>query len=251
MSQSGKLARIFLVLLVIISLALASAAAILLQKEMKKSSKLDAKLSQALDQEKSAQSTLDTSKQEISRLNELLGQSEGRIAQMQESIATLENEKKTLADTLSDLKSRLDVVQKDNSASLKIVESLKGDLAQKKQQLEAATKEKEELVTKLGSLELKNKEPVRLDKIVVRPGGQPVVGLEAKIASVDKKFKFLIIDKGQKDGVNVGDVFTCLDKDRDIGQVEVEKVYDSLASARFLPNLETKNLKAGSRIVRK
>lgn len=251
MPQSGKLARLFLVLLVIVSLALASAAAYLLQQEMKKSASLNEKLTAVLSQQKSIQSTLDTSKQDLSRLNTLLSQSEEKVKQLHENITTLEDEKKTLAEDLIYLKTKLESVQKENSASLKLTENLKKEAQEKQQQLESISKEKEGLLAKLSSLELKTSQAVRLDKIVVRPQGGVLTGLEARVASIDKKFKFLIIDKGQKDSVTVGDVFVCFNKDKEIGQVEVEKVYESLSSARFLPNLDVKNLREGSKAVRR
>jgi predicted RNase H-like nuclease (RuvC/YqgF family) len=251
MLQTGKIARLILILLVIVSLLLASAATYLLQQEMKKSSDLNKRLTETLNSEKTIQSSLDNSRQELSRLNALVSGSDDKIKSLHADIATLEDEKKTLAENLAGLKVRFDNIQKENTANLKMVDTLKSQMQEKQKQLESAAKEKEELSAKLASLELKDKEPVRLEKIVVRPADKgTLTGMEAKVSSVNKKFRFVIIDRGQKDGVRVGDIFTCFAKDKDIGQIEVEKVYDSLSSARFLPNLQEKNIKEGLRVTR-
>ncbi len=250
MAMPGKLVRIILILLVIISLSLASVAAYLLQQEMQKNTALNNQLGETLKQNEALKASLESSRQELSRLSESSSQTEEKIKALNADILTLENEKRSLAEMISDFKNQLAKTQKENTESLKKIDDLKAKVEDNQKQLDAATKEKEQLSSKLKELELKTREGVRLDKIVVRPQGEGAK-LEGKISSLDKKFKFVLIDLGKNDGVEVGDVFTCLDNNKEIGEVKIEKVYETLSSANFLPNLSVKSLKAGSKVVKK
>lgn len=252
MPGSGKMLRFTLIILVIFSLVLASAAAYLLQQQMQKTTVLNDKLNEALKQEKTVQSFLDTSKQEISRLNSLLTQSQEQIKALDEKLASAESEKNSLADTISNVSKQLADSQGKAAEYLKNMEDLKAKLEGEKKQLEIVSKEKQDLAGQLDKLQQKGGEGVRLEKIVVTPGQTGTVSvLSAKVVSVDKKLKFLIIDAGVKDSVNPGDIFTCLNNDKEIGTVRVNKVYDSLSAADFMPGLSIKFLKEGLKVIRK
>ncbi|MEW6009427.1 MAG: hypothetical protein AB1629_07325 [Candidatus Omnitrophota bacterium] len=249
MAMPGKIVRIILILLVIISLSLASVAAYLLQQEMQKNTALNSQLSEALKQNDVLKSSLESSRQDISRLSKESREAEEKIKTLNSDILTLETEKKNLAEMILDLKTQLTQSQKASTEASKKIDELKVQVEANQKQLDEALKEKEKLSSKLKELELKTSEGVKLEKIVVKPrkGGEK---LEGKISSVNKKFKFVVINLGKNDGVEVGDIFTCIDNDKEIGQVSIEKVYETLSSANFSPNLQVKSLKEGLKVVR-
>jgi cell shape-determining protein MreC len=254
MAMSGKLLKVVLIILVFISLALASVAAFLLQQQIQKNTIVSARLNEVLNENKTISASLDGSRQEIARLNGTLSDSEAKLKSLNATITSLEDEKKALADTINSVKNDLNNAQSKNTQYSKSIDDLKSQIEQDKKQLETLKKEKDDLVTKISSLEQQNKETVKLERIVVTPGKTPGISqpLSGQIVSIDKKMKFLIIDLGEKDGVKVGDIFVCLNnKEKDIGQVKVEKIYESLSAADFLPNLKVDSLKEGARVIKK
>jgi hypothetical protein len=109
-------------------------------------------------------------------------------------------------------------------------------------ELESTKKAFEE---KVKSLEEKVQN-VELGKIVVSPDqkgaeAQPAaaVKLEGKISVVNKEYNFAVINLGNKDGVNVGDVFSVIHNNKNAGDLKVEKVHDNMSAAGFVtPDLK-------------
>lgn len=241
--------RVILIIIVALSLTLASTAFFLLQQQTHKCTELTSQLDQAFQREKLIQSSLDSSTQQVQRLNILVKESQDKIETSNSETSSLENKNKGLSQELSQLKKHLQVTNNQNVDFIKQIDDLKVKLKQKERRVDALNKEKEDLASKLE----KKRGFISLEKIVVGPQvpQELVQILEGKIVNVDKKFKFLIIDRGEKDYVNVGDVFSCFSLDKEIGDVKVEKVYETLSAANFLPNLQFRLLKKGLKVIRR
>ena len=99
---------------------------------------------------------------------------------------------------------------------------------------------------------------VQLEKIVVAPNPQeeaPVVSstvpLEGKVLVVNREYDFIVINLGQKDGVNLGDTFEVLRKDKSLGQAKVEEVRDTMSVATPGTKDMIKQIKEDDRVVRR
>ncbi|MBU2541019.1 MAG: hypothetical protein KJ593_03860 [Candidatus Omnitrophica bacterium] len=244
MSDSVNIFRVGLIIIVILLLILVSAAGFFLQQEIKKNTNLGEQLIKAQEQENLLKSSFENSDEKISRLNILIGESQEEIKSLTSKISVLENDNMRLSEELSSLKGHMHTTNNQNIEFLKKVDDLENELRRKEGELGIAVKEKEDLLAKLEVLEQK-RSSIDLEKIVVKPL------LEGKIVNIDRKYKFLIIDRGEQNNVEVGDIFICFLDDREIGQVKVEKVYESLSAANFLPDLQFQYLKQGAKVVRR
>lgn len=245
----AKLLRVLLIVILFISLALASVAAFLLQREMKKSYNFDDRLTQALKRQEVIQSSLETSNKDTERLNNLYSQSQKKIGELNSKISILENEKINLSNKLSNFREQFQSTSSQKEAFIIRIKELSSDLEQKDKELKIANKAKQRLFKKIEGLEKRQGGSIKLEKIVIGAAREDEA-LEGEIVSVDRKFKFLIIDHGQRQGVKIGDIFSCFYKDREIGRVKIEKVYESVSAANFLPNLQARFLKQGQRVLR-
>jgi hypothetical protein len=83
---------------------------------------------------------------------------------------------------------------------------------------------------------------VELGTIVVSPETAAVSGstkaptakLEGKVLVVNKDYNFIVINLGNKDGIAIGNIFSVLRNNKNIGEVKVEKVHESMAAAGFV-----------------
>lgn len=80
---------------------------------------------------------------------------------------------------------------------------------------------------------------VELKKIVVKPKDE----LEGKVLVVNNKFQFIVIDLGEKHGVNVGDDFVVYKDAQEVARVQVEAVYDAMSTASILSDSQPKSIK--------
>ncbi len=241
---SSAIFRGILITIVVLLLVLVSTAAFFLQGEIKKSANLSEQLIYTQKEQLIFKSSLEDSKEEVSRLNILITESHGQAKQLDSEISTLEEDNKRLNREISTLKENISFTNEKNIGLSKKIDDLETKFANKEKQLVSAVKEKEDLRVKLEDFK-KERGPINLEKIVVKPQ------LEGKIVNIDKRLKFLVIDRGIQDDVAVGDVFSCFLNGKEIGQVKVEKVYDSLSAANFLSNLKFKYVKEGAKVLRR
>ena len=101
-------------------------------------------------------------------------------------------------------------------------------------------------------LELREKQSVSLDKIVVNtnedsPAQKPV--MQGKILVVNKEYSFIVTDIGQDKNVQKGMKFDVMDGAKFLGQAEVDKVYDTMSSAAVLAGARINDMKKGNVIV--
>ncbi|MBL7084969.1 MAG: hypothetical protein ISS43_02535 [Candidatus Omnitrophica bacterium] len=140
----------------------------------------------------------------------ILASVEGKDAQLNQLEIDLTNEKKqrtSLADTLAQLRESYDSLEKELEEARANVENLK------------------ERITRFPA-----KTGVELKKIVVKPKKK----LSGKVLVVNTEFHFVVINLGKKDGISIGDEFAVYDGSKEIGRVQVEKVYDAMSTAAIL-----------------
>lgn len=160
------------------------------------------------------------------------------LADEKQAKEVLEAEIETVKkDTLS-LRSQLDsekrsrlVLTTEKSKLSDDLTKVKKDYDSLKMQLEQVKRVKDALEAKVS--DMLSKQQAQLEKIVVTPKD-----IEGKVMVVNKDFGFIVINLGEKDGIRVGTVFEVLRDNKQIGKVQVDKVYPSMSGATILP--ETK-----------
>lgn len=270
MSRRGNVITIILIGLIIITLALAGGGFYLLQKEKLRTMDLESKLEVLNRKQLAAESELSKSRSLISDLQVKLDESKNQIQGLssdlelqkrdnQESQAKMEQVKIDLAEQKQ---LRLDLEKKFNMAQDEIRKAMS--------QIRDLDSQKSVLDTKVKELEAKSQE-VELGKIVVSPetpAGEPkhyeapgfnaitekasqLSGLKGKVLVINKEYNFVVINLGNKDGVDVGDQFSVFHNDNYLGDVKVEKVHDSMAAAGFLTSGLKDKISENDKVVQK
>jgi len=170
---------------------------------------------------------------------------------------------------VSDLKAKL---AKEENISVKMSTKLikvSQEYNEIKAQLRQIRMAKEALENKILNMTRKqNTSGVQLDKIVVNSGQSPAPAvsfssvqpaaekpmfaplgpparLEGQVLVVNKEFAFVVVNLGQKDGINNADVLNVYRGQELLGQVQVERIYDTMSSAVILPKVTKTEIKEG------
>ena len=136
------------------------------------------------------------------------------------------------------------------------MDTLQVDYDRIKKEATRLTNEKINLEQKVAELQEKQ-QSVNLDKIVVSPDdsdsfnpkqvAKPI--MQGKILVVNKEYSFIVTDIGQDKDIQKGMKFDVMDGPKFLGQVEVDKVYDTMSSAAILPGGKINDMKKGNAIV--
>lgn len=260
----SKTFKIILILLVAASVVFAAIAVIGFmgkEREYMKRLVVEDKLAFTLKEKRTLEKDLETAKSAKE-------QSETKILKMEEK--------------LKDLSSEFDEVKQKNEIAVVELEVKKAELVKIKVDLDNEKKEKLSISKKLDSLqadydktkkealrlanekinlekdiqELQKKQYVDLDKIVVNsnegagaPGQVRKPAMQGKILVVNKEYSFVVTDVGQDKNVQKGMKFDVMDGQRFLGQVEIDKVYDTMSSATVLTGGKINDMKKGNVIV--
>jgi myosin heavy subunit len=268
MSNRAKAATLILFVLIIIAFSLAGGLYYLFQAEHAKYVSLHQDLEDTISKYKRAESELDNSKEKISnlilqikeasnKLEELNNELSQEKAAKQDALAradSLAAELEQLNTTKSDLEGKLNQAQEDTKKV--------------QDQLNELSSQKVELESKIKELESKT-QGVELGKIVVNPEGAssetkevpaepiseqvetPPLGKEGKVLVVNKDYNFVVLNLGSKDGIDIGNTFTVYNNNKDIGDVKVEKVHESMAAAGFVSSDMKDKVSEGDKVVQK
>lgn len=263
MSKTFKIALILLVIASVASAVIAVIGFMGKEREYMKRLVVEDKFALTLKEKRNLEKELETAKSAKE-------QTEAKIVKMEEKF-------KEISSQFDDMK------QKGESAALEL-EAKKTELAKVRVDLENEKKEKLNISKKLDSLqidydrvkrqvsmlasdktglekkvmELQEKQSVNLDKIVVNSGegDVPLIAartqkplMQGKVLVVNKEYSFIVTDIGQDKGVQKGAKFDVMDGTRSLGQVEVDKVYDTMSSATVLPGSKINDIKKGNAIV--
>lgn len=264
-----KSAAFISIVLILISLSLAGMGFYLYQKEHTANVSLTGELTEMQEREKILKAKLDESKNTISALETKM---QDTLTQLSDLNTQLEEERTASAakdDELAQLKAEVEK-QKETAAAIskKFQEAQQGAKIMQAQLKELESK-KAEFEAKIKDLEAKAKqspqnapakaEGVELGKIVVNPEAAiekekakaPAAGLEGKVLVVNKDYNFAVINVGNKDEVEVGDIFSVYAGSKNIGMIKVDRVHDSMSAASFISSEIKDKIKEGDKVVRK
>ena len=130
-----------------------------------------------------------------------------RINGLESNLVNEKKQRATLANSLAKLRENYDSVEERlEEANLKIKE-LSGHLEK-----------------------FSGKGGVALKRIVVKPKKK----LSAKVLVVNREFHFVVIDLGRKDGIMAGEELIVYQDSKEVGKVQVEKIYDAMSTAAIL-----------------
>jgi len=270
MYRKGTIILPILIILVVISFALAGAAFYLYQTERGKNIILKEQVAELEGRQKITEGKLGDAKKQASELALKLQEAKAKIDSLTQE---LEQNKTELDETVGNLdQSKADLEQQKS-----LRQDLEGRLKttqdegkQIKEQIALIQKQKTELEDKIKNME-SGADGVELGKVVV--SGEPTVidntakgkikatneriisaqnlekagkinqakalgVLEGKVMIVNKEFNFAVINLGSKDKVSLGDEFRVTRDGKFIGDLKVEKVHESMSAAGFIPEIK-------------
>lgn len=265
-----KFSAIIPIALILISLSLAGAGFYLYQKEHAANAALTAELSDLKEREKILKAKLDESGKtinsletkvqdaltQLSALNTRLEEEKSASAAKDAELAQLNAEAQKQKDAAAALSKKFQEAQE----SAKIIQSQLKDLESQKAQLEAKIKDMEVKAKQAAqSAQPAKAEGVELGKIVVNPEAAiekekakaPAAALEGKVLVVNKDYNFAVINVGNKDEAEVGDIFSVYSGSKNIGMIKVDRVHDSMSAASFISSEIKDKIKEGDKVVRK
>ena len=261
MGDRAKGPFILLVILLVIAAAAAFLGFIALQKEKEINVTLTEENKELEVKKRSAEKQAADLKKQVEGLNQEIGQQKAKLQDYENKISEINNE---LGSEREAKESALSEVSRITAAS----ESVRKDKSALETQLKAAQEELNNIRGQLAAIETVSKpapkveevkpQEVQLEKIIVAPKPQeeaPVVSsavpLEGKVLVVNREYDFIVINLGQKDGVNLGDVFEVLRKDKSLGQAKVEEVRDTMSVATPGTKDMIKQIKEDDKVTRK
>jgi hypothetical protein len=244
--NSGKTV-IFIIVILIILLGLGSGAFYLLQQEKTKSLALQEELTVERTKNKATQAELEDSKSQIARLQTSLNEAQAKISTLS---SDLESEKTARQGALTQISQLKTVLEQENSSKVdlekkladsdSVVASLQSQLQVMEAQLKDLESKKIALEKKMVGFEEKSQN-VELGTIVVGSAtqapaakGATATKLAGKILVVNKDYNFAVINLGSKDGVAVGNEFCVYRNNKNIGDLKIEKVHDTMSAAGFV-----------------
>lgn len=265
---------LILVILILIALSLAGGGFYLLQKEKAKTLDLADKLEEIGTKQRMTEAKLKDSQDLIAELQSKLKEAKTQIDSLSND---LQAEKKARLESQAKIEQvRLDLEQQKNLRS--DLENKLNQAQDESRKTQAHLKELEskklELEAKIKDFEAKS-QGVELGNIVVSQEAASAVtpnekrenpampvsvksekntagkGLEGKVLVVNKDYNFAVISLGEKNGINVGDVFSIYHNNRYVGDVKVEKVHDSMAAAGFVSQDIKDKVSEGDKVVQK
>ncbi len=235
----GKYKGIFYVLIFISVLSLVIAVVMFMarQKEEALKRKAEEKLADIIQQKNIIKIELKKTKQEKDELEKELRVAKAKMQQ-------LDNELTSVSKEMGELKSNLakqTIIAEELRQQLEEEKNMRSSLSN---QLELVQMQKQELESRFADLKIKKEElekefeeadeemKIQLDKVVVASGKS----LPARILVVNKDYNFVIINLGS-DKVLKNSVLGIYRYSKNIGKVEVEKVYPNMCSAKIIDKI--------------
>ncbi len=257
MKHKGAILLPVLIILIIISLALAAGGFYSYQNEHAKTIQLQAQIDELNTRQRITEGKLEESRKKAAEFQLKLQEANVQIDSLTNELAQEKSLRLEASNKLEQLKVdleqqkvlRQDIENRLNQAQddgKKIKEQIKV-MQQQKAELEAKIKNLESISSgvELGKVVVNNetaKEKSSAPAPAVKPGKKSaapqVKRLEGKIMVVNKDYNFAVLNLGSKDGVNTGDEFSVYHVGKVIGVLKVEKVHESMAAAGFAEDLK-------------
>ncbi len=249
MGQNRGKSVIFLIIILIIFLVSSSFAFYFLQQEKAKSLALKEELEVEKTRHKVTQAELVDSKNKMTRLQTNLNEAQAEISALTIDLESEKAARQEAVGIVTQLNANLEEqnsskanLQKKISDSEGMLKAMEDKVKEMEGKLKELENTKMALENKLRGFEGKYGD-VELDRIVVSPEGvpvsqatksAPVPKLEGKVLVVNKDYNFVVINLGNKDRIAIGNVFSVYHNNKNVGDVKIEKVNDSMSTAGFL-----------------
>ena len=76
----------------------------------------------------------------------------------------------------------------------------------------------------------------------------PAVSKKGQVLTVNRKFRFIVINVGMKDQVKMGAQYLVLHDGKEVGRVQVEKLFDNFAAANIVDESEKTPITEGDAV---
>lgn len=228
---------------------------ILRNGEKTERAKVQKKLVETLKEKDEAQKNLADLKVAKSDLEAKIAAMESDIKKINEALSKEKEEKNSIKTNLdakeamlADLNAQLENEKREKDALNDSLAKFRKDYENLKSQVDQLTKTKQDLEAKLkefseASAPSAKESGVELEKIVVSAESK----LKGDVVVVNKNLGFLVINLGSKDGISPGTILGIYRNDSFLGEVQVEKVYESISSANILPEWKGVAFKEGDK----
>lgn len=165
--------------------------------------------------------------------------------QYRREITRMREQIKSLTSPRHDLKSQLD----EHRREISNLQEKFNTLQERNQALEQRIQELRPPVTSVQAGER--------ESVVAAPAGgatatanPPLSAKTAQVMTVNRKFNFIVTNLGMADNLKLGDVLLVERGGQQIGQVQVEKLYDHFAAATIMDEKKNNPIREGDLIVR-
>ena len=272
-NSSGKVLTVFLVIIAILLISLTAVSIFFFQKEIEKRKTIEVILERSKANEAKLDNELKVVKKENFLLQEKNKEADERINNLMDELDLQAGLREEIKRENADLKVQLMNEKKDHEALQKrvddgsLVQEKVGDLNAKLTQainrgleLEQINQQLQEKVASLEqglgqtfnkeepSAELKNAQAkVDLEKIVVVPQEIP----EGRILSVDTDTEFVIVNLGEKDGLNIGTMLSVYRGKDFLGDIRVTRVQPEMSAADLIPPFSSRLVRKNDQVVSK
>jgi len=273
MNRSGKALTIFSVIIAILLISLTAISMFFFQEETKISQALGTKLDELKMEKLQVEAELVEIQKELSleekknkeaddKIESLMGDleleqglTEAERSENQKLQNELENEKLAREQIQKELREEIDRAKRK-------VTQLEEELANRTSWDEGLKEITQQLHGQGGNTKpnqddrhisplIKNiedlQEKIDLRKIVV----DPTVAPEGRVLNVDIQNEFIILNLGQKDGINKGEIMSIYRDDQYLGDTIVTRVQPEMSAADFVPPLSVRKIRKNDRVIKK
>lgn len=263
--SSGKTLTIFVVVIGILLVSLASISIFFFLKEVELRRSAEEHIQQLRNLEAKLSGDLKEAKQQVylaeqkgkemeDRVESLLEDLELEIGLKEEAKSknrTLEEDLKKEVQAREELRRQIEAETQTAQEKIGVLQERIALLEERNKELEARRQELERQTHLFpGEGEMSGAaggENVDLEKIVVAPGA----GGEGSVISVDEQADFVIVSLGQQHNLQKGAVLAVYRQDEYLGDVTVSRVLEDMSAAEFVPPLSAETVQKGDRVVRK
>ncbi|MCP4650059.1 MAG: hypothetical protein GY853_08290 [PVC group bacterium] len=272
-SSSTNLLTIILVILTVSSVSGAIALYVIKEDEVNKRMKTEADLETMTLEKQKTENNLQVTLVAKNEIEADLTQTREDFKKTLSELSSTEDKLKETTKLVDDKEKMISSLnaslKKQEKAQEKLNDKFKvanRDLQQLKVQLSQIRMAKESLENRIIQLGKKRKpNAVELEKIVVE-GDKNVsdipnpakeghyvrlpapASLEGQVLVVNKEFAFVVINIGQKDGLQESEVLEVYRGREFLGKVQVERIYDTMSSAVILPEFKKEDIKEGDAV---
>lgn len=253
------LSSIILSLAVFIFIVLSFALYNSLQSETKKRIMLEDKLDQTIIAKDTLQKELDETKGILDETTKAKDDLETRldtmVKQAQSLAKELAEEKRAKTEALDEiakkeqqlvqLETDIEDMKKENENLSNMLTKSEKDFKDLQQQLLQIKEAKDALENKVK--ELVSRKEVNLEKVVVKQE-TPQAKFKGQVLTVNKEFGFVVINIGQKDGLQAGTTLGIYRDGNLLCKAQVEKLYENMAAATILGDNKAIDIKEGDTV---